>query len=261
MATGQKERKRPRPSELAWQGLDKVRESQLWRSMFRPGSIFRKGYQDSPRNRAYVVMNSVLWHLHPVKVKRHGIKLSYTLCLGGLSFFLFVFLTITGIFLMFFYRPSTEVVYDDMIRLQISVAFGQMVRNLHRWGAHLMVVTVFLHMARVFYTGAYKPPREFNWIMGVTLLLVTILLAFTGYLLPWDQLAIWAVTVGTQMAYESPLIGKEVSFVLLGGYQIGPETLIRWYTLHVLALPFVIVLQLAVHFWRVRKDGGISGPL
>ncbi|MDQ4148439.1 MAG: cytochrome b N-terminal domain-containing protein [Actinomycetota bacterium] len=229
--------------------------------MFRPGSWASKGYQDSPRNRAYVVMNSVLYHLHPVKVKRHGIKLSYTLCLGGLSFFLFIFLTITGIFLMFFYRPSTEVVYQDMVSLHTSVAFGQLVRNLHRWGAHLMVITVFLHMARVFYTGSYKPPREFNWIIGVTLLLVTLLLAFTGYLLPWDQLAIWAVTVGTQMAYESPVIGKEVSFVLLGGVQIGASTLIRWYTLHVLALPFVIVIQMAVHFWRVRKDGGISGPL
>ncbi len=249
------------PVSFAKQKWDDFRGGQVWRSIFRPGSWATKGYQDSPRNRAYVVMNSVLYHLHPVKVKRHGIKLSYTLCLGGLSFFLFIFLTITGIFLMFFYRPSTEVVYQDMSALHTSVAFGQLVRNLHRWSAHLMVVTVFLHMSRVFYTGAYKPPREFNWIVGVTLFLVTLLLAFTGYLLPWDQLAIWAVTVGTQMAYESPVIGKEVSFVLLGGVQIGATTLIRWYTLHVLALPFVIVIQMAVHFWRVRKDGGISGPL
>lgn len=251
----------PNPVEIAAKQFDRLREGQVWKSIFRPGSVFQKGYQDSPRNRAYVVMNSVLYHLHPVKVKRHGIRLSYTLCLGGLSFFLFIFLTVTGIFLMFFYRPSTEVVYSDMSALHTTVAFGQLVRNLHRWGAHLMVISVFLHMARVFYTGSYKPPREFNWILGVTLLLVTLLLAFTGYLLPWDQLAIWAVTVGTQMAYESPLIGKEVSFVLLGGVQIGANTLIRWYTLHVLALPFVITLQMAVHFWRVRKDGGISGPL
>lgn len=251
----------PNPMKLVAGLWDKVRDGQVWKSIFRPGSVFQKGYQDSPRNRAYVVMNSVLYHLHPVKVKRHGIRLSYTLCLGGLSFFLFIFLTITGIFLMFFYRPSTEVVYLDMSALHTSVAFGLLVRNLHRWSAHLMVVTVFLHMARVFYTGSYKPPREFNWIIGVTLLLVTLLLAFTGYLLPWDQLAIWAVTVGTQMAYESPVVGKEVSFVLLGGVSIGSATLIRWYTLHVLALPFVILLQMAVHFWRVRKDGGISGPL
>ena len=152
------------------EGIDKLQNGQVWRAIFRPGSIFRRGYADSPRNRAYVVMNSLLYHLHPVKVKRHGIKLSYTLCLGGLSFFLFILLTITGIYLMFFYRPSVEMVYADMQRLHTQVSFGLLVRNLHRWGAHLMVITVFLHMARVFYTGAYKPPREFNWIVGVVLL-------------------------------------------------------------------------------------------
>jgi quinol-cytochrome oxidoreductase complex cytochrome b subunit len=206
-------------------------------------------------------MNSLLYHLHPVKVKRHGIKLSYTLCLGGLSFFLFILLTITGIYLMFFYRPSVEAVYSDMVRLHTQVSFGLLVRNLHRWGAHLMVITVFLHMARVFYTGAYKPPREFNWIVGIILLLLTLLLAFTGYLLPWDQLAVWAVTVGTEMMRNSPVIGQQVQFALLGGPVIGAETLLRWYTLHVLFLPFIIVIFISVHFWRVRKDGGISGPL
>jgi quinol-cytochrome oxidoreductase complex cytochrome b subunit len=206
-------------------------------------------------------MNSLLYHLHPVKVKRHGIKLSYTLCLGGLSFFLFILLTITGIYLMFFYRPSVDFVYSDMQRIHTQVSFGVLVRNLHRWGAHLMTITVFLHMARVFYTGAYKPPREFNWIVGVILLLLTLLLAFTGYLLPWDQLAVWAVTVGTEMMKNSPVIGSQVQFALLGGPEIGPETLIRWYTLHVLLLPFVITIFISIHFWRVRKDGGISGPM
>jgi quinol-cytochrome oxidoreductase complex cytochrome b subunit len=206
-------------------------------------------------------MNSLLYHLHPVKVKRHGIKLSYTLCLGGLSFFLFILLTITGIYLMFFYRPSVEVVYSDMQRIHTQVSFGLLVRNLHRWGAHLMTISVFLHMARVFYTGAYKPPREFNWIVGVILLLLTLLLAFTGYLLPWDQLAVWAVTVGTEMMKNTPVIGDQVQFALLGGPVIGAETLLRWYTLHVLLLPFVIVIFISIHFWRVRKDGGISGPM
>ena len=206
-------------------------------------------------------MNSLLYHLHPVKVKRHGIKLSYTLCLGGMSFFLFILLTITGIYLMFFYRPSVELVYSDMQRLHTQVSFGLLVRNLHRWGAHLMVITVFLHMARVFYTGAYKPPREFNWVVGVVLFLLTLLLAFTGYLLPWDQLAVWAVTVGTEMMKNSPVIGDQVQFALLGGPVIGAETLLRWYTLHVLFLPFIIVIFISIHFWRVRKDGGISGPL
>ena len=260
MAQTPTKRRVPKPKEVA-ERADRLRDSQLFRSIFRPGSIFRKGYQDSPRNRAYVVMNSVLYHLHPVKVKRHGIKLSYTLCLGGMSFFLFIFLTITGIFLMFFYRPATTVVYSDMVSIHTTVAFGQLVRNLHRWGAHLMVITVFLHMGRVFYTGAYKPPREFNWIIGVVLLMLTLLLSFTGYLLPWDQLALWAVTVGTNMMGYTPVFGDQVRFVLLGGKEIGTETLLRWYVLHVLMLPFVIVIFMAIHFWRVRKDGGISGPL
>ena len=240
---------------------EKVRGSQAWNSIFRPGSIFKKDYQDTPRNRSYVIMNSLLYHLHPVKVKRHAVKVSYTLCLGGLSFFLFILLTVTGIFLMFFYRPTTTDAWNSIYELRTSVTFGLLVRNMHRWAAHLMVLSVFLHMARVFYHGAYKPPREFNWVIGIVLLLLTLLLSFTGYLLPWDQLSLWAVTVGTNMAGYTPVFGNQVRFVLLGGNDIGSNTLIRWYVLHVLMLPFVIVIFMALHFWRVRKDGGISGPL
>jgi quinol---cytochrome c reductase cytochrome b subunit, bacillus type len=240
---------------------DHVRNSQAWNSIFRPGSPMRADNGDSPRNRAYVVMNNVLYHLHPVKVKRHGVKVSYTMCLGGLSFFLFILLTITGIFLMFYYRPTSPQAYFDIQALATDVAFGQLVRNMHRWGAHVMVLTVFLHMARVFYHGAYKPPREFNWVVGIILLLLTLLLSFTGYLLPWDQLALWAVTVGTNMGNYAPVFGAQVSFALVGGVQITADTLLRWYTLHVLFLPFIITIFMAVHFWRVRKDGGISGPL
>ena len=240
---------------------DKVWASQFTESILRPGSPFKKGYSDSPRNRSYVVMNNVLYHLHPVKVKRHGVKLSYTLCLGGLSFFLFILLTITGIFLMFYYTPTAEMAYSDIEALSTSVAFGSLVRNMHRWGAHLMVLSVFLHMSRVFYHGAYKPPREFNWVVGVILLLLTLLLSFSGYLLPWDQLALWAVTVGTNMAGYVPVVGNQVKFALLAGVEVSAATLLRFYVLHVLAFPFIIVLFMAVHFWRVRKDGGISGPL
>jgi quinol-cytochrome oxidoreductase complex cytochrome b subunit len=206
-------------------------------------------------------MNNVMYHLHPVKVKRHAVKVSYTLCLGGLSFFLFIILTVTGIFLMFFYRPAAVNAWGDIKSLQTSITFGLLVRNMHRWAAHLMVLSVFLHMSRVFYHGAYKPPREFNWVIGVILLALTLLLSFTGYLLPWDQLALWAVTVGTNMAGYTPVFGSQVSFVFVGGSTISSSTLLRWYVLHVLLLPFVIVILMAVHFWRVRKDGGISGPL
>ena len=248
--------------------MDRVKEanqklwgSQLAESILRPGSPFKKGYSDSPRNRSYVVMNNVLYHLHPVKVKRHGVRLSYTLCLGGLSFFLFILLTITGIFLMFYYTPSAQTAYADIEALSTNVAFGSLVRNLHRWGAHLMVLSVFLHMSRVFYHGAYKPPREFNWVVGVVLLFLTLLLSFSGYLLPWDQLALWAVTVGTNMAGFVPVVGAQVKFALLAGVEVSAATLLRFYVLHVLAFPFILVIFLAVHFWRVRKDGGISGPL
>ncbi|HKZ25729.1 MAG TPA: selenite/tellurite reduction operon b-type cytochrome ExtP [Acidimicrobiia bacterium] len=239
----------------------RLRASQFTESVLRPGSPFKKAYVDSPRNRSYVIMNNVLYHLHPVKVKRHGVKLSYTLCLGGLSFFLFILLTITGIFLMFYYRPTGEAAYVDMQSLSTAVAFGSLVRNMHRWGAHLMVLTVFLHMSRVFYHGAYKPPREFNWVVGIVLLLLTLLLSFSGYLLPWDQLALWAVTVGTNMAGAVPAIGAQVKFGLLAGVEVTEATLLRFYVLHVLFFPFVIVIFMAVHFWRVRKDGGVSGPL
>jgi quinol-cytochrome oxidoreductase complex cytochrome b subunit len=248
--------------------LDRVKElpsalhgSKVVDSILRPGSPMKAGYSDSPRNRSYVIMNNVLYHLHPVKVKRHGVRLSYTLCLGGLSFFLYILLTITGIFLMFYYAPTAEAAYQDIQELSTSVAFGSLVRNMHRWGAHFMVLTVFLHMSRVFYHGAYKAPREFNWVVGVVLLLLTLLLSFTGYLLPWDQLALWAVTVGTNMASFVPVFGSQVQFTLLGAVAVSADTLLRWYVLHVLFLPFIIVIFMALDFWRVRTVGGLWGPL
>lgn len=258
------QKSRPTVKQRVTKLNESMQGSQAWNSIFRPGSIFRKGYSDSPRNRSYVVMNSVLYHLHPVKVKRHAVKVSYTLCLGGLSFFLFILLTITGIFLMFFYRPTSANAWQDIQSLHTSVTFGLMVRNMHRWGAHLMVLTVFLHMARVFYHGAYKAPREFNWVIGVILLTLTLLLSFTGYLLPWDQLALWAVTVGTNMMGYSPVIGSQVRFVLLGGVEIGPETLLRWYVLHVLLFPFVTVhrpvrnLRSSGRFDSLRSKNGAN---
>ena len=191
-------------------------------------------------------MNSVLYHLHPVKVKRHAVKVSYTLCLGGLSFFLFILLTVTGIFLMFFYRPTAAQAWNDIYTLQTSVAFGLLVRNMHRWAAHLMVLSVFLHMARVFYHGAYKPPREFNWVIGVDPADAhPAAVASPATCCPWDQLALWAVTVGTNMMGYTPVFGNQVRFVLLGGAEIGTDTLLRWYVLHVLMLPFVIVIFMA----------------
>jgi quinol-cytochrome oxidoreductase complex cytochrome b subunit len=232
-----------------------VKESALWRS------LFRQPYPTTSRTRALAVMNNVFLHLHPVRVKKHAVRYTYTFCLGGISFFLFLALTITGVYLMFFYVPSVQRAYQDIQTISNSVAFGDLIRNMHRWAAHLMVLTVFLHMIRVFYHGAYKPPREFNWAIGVLLLFSTLWLSFTGYLLPWDQIAFWAITVGTQMATYAPLLSTESSFVLLGGIEVGQETLIRFYVMHVIAFPLIAAILMVVHFWRIRKDGGISGPV
>ncbi len=155
-----------------------IRRSPVWRS------IFRNPYPDDERSRAYAVMNNVFLHLHPVRVRQHAVKFAYTFCLGGLSFFLFLVLTVTGVYLMFFYIPSETQAYSNILDIQSRVVFGLLTRNIHRWAAHLMVFFVFLHMMRVFYHGAYKPPREFNWVVGVVLLFLTIMLSFTGYLLP-----------------------------------------------------------------------------
>jgi quinol-cytochrome oxidoreductase complex cytochrome b subunit len=228
--------------------------SQLWKS------IFRVGIPNTNRKRVLAMLGNVVLHLHPVKTRKSGVKMRYTWCAGGVTFFLFLVLTFTGLLLMFYYRPTVEYAFVDILDLREQVPFGIM-REVHRWGAHAMVISVWIHMFRVFMTGSYKPPREFNWVIGVVLLLLTLLLSFTGYLLPWDQLALWAVTVGTNMMGYTPVFGSQVRFVLLGGAEIGGPTLLRWYVLHVLMLPFVIVIFMAIHFWRVRKDGGISGPL
>ena len=223
-------------------------------------SIFRNPLPSSDLGRASTSFTNFFLHLHPVKVHRNSLKASYTLGLGLISFFLFFILVVTGILLMFYYVPSTTQAYDRMLDLRGTVAFGIFLRNMHRWSAHGMVAVVFLHMCRVFLTGSYKRPREFNWVLGVLLLLVTLFMSFTGYLLPWDQLAFWAITVGTSIAGYAPVFGKQIKFILLGDSTVGQEALLRFYVLHVAVLPAILSLLAAIHFWRIRKDGGLSRP-
>lgn len=246
----------------------KVYPSQVWQSVFRHGRPINN------RNRSLAVLSNVFLHLHPVRLPRYAAQYSFTWGLGGISFLLFLVETVTGILLMFYYHPAANLAYSDIKSLEFDVPFGMFLRNMHRWGGHLMVLTVWFHMFRVFMTGSYKKPREFNWGIGVILLTMTLFLSFTGYLLPWDQLAMWAITVGTNMAGAVPFAGNEgpfgqllgmridndFRFILLGGTMVGPPTLLRFYVLHCIGVPFVMSFFLAVHFWRVRKDGGISGP-
>ncbi|MCC6588505.1 MAG: cytochrome b N-terminal domain-containing protein [Bryobacterales bacterium] len=223
-------------------------------------SVFRNPLPHSDLGRASTSFSNFFLHIHPVKVHQNTLRPLFTLGLGLMSTFLFIILLVTGILLMFYYVPSTTQAYDRMLDLRGSVAFGTFLRNMHRWSAHGMVGIVFLHMCRVFLTGSYKKPREFNWVIGVLLFLVTLFLSFTGYLLPWDQLAFWAITVGTAIAGYAPVVGQQLRFLLLGDATVGQEALLRFYVLHVAVLPAVMILLIAIHFWRIRKDGGLSRP-
>lgn len=264
-----------REEKSTWERIkDYIINTQLWRS------IFRHGFPDTPRNRSLAILSNVFLHLHPVRTRKSGLRLRYTWGMGGITFFLFLVLTVTGFLLMFYYHPTPDRAYSDIVYLRNDVPFGVM-REMHRWAAHGMVLTVMLHMFRVFMTGSYKPPREFNWCIGVILLVVTFLLSFTGYLLPWDQLAMWAIVVGGQMAAATPFVGVEgpgqellqfgsvefihsgadARFLLLGDDQVAGPTLLRFYVLHCIVLPLVAAVLLSVHFWRVRKDGMISAPV
>jgi quinol-cytochrome oxidoreductase complex cytochrome b subunit len=231
-----------------------VVRNRVWRS------IVRHGYPDTPLDQSLAVFSNFFLHVQPVKVHRHTLRATYTFGLGLIAFYLFVVLVVTGAFLMFYYVPSVDRAYADMKDLEFVVSFGLLLRNLHRWTAHGMVAVAFLHMCRVFYTGSYKPPREFNWVVGVLLLVVTFLLSFTGYLLPWDQLAFWAITVGTSIAGYMPFVGSRVRYFLLGGNQVGQNALLRFYVLHVMLLPLIATVLVGIHFWRIRKDGGLSRP-
>ena len=223
-------------------------------------SVFRHDLPHTDLGRSQTSFSNFFLHIHPVKVHKNTLRPWFTMGLGLISLFLFMILTVTGILLMFYYVPSTTQAYDRMLDLRGSVAFGDFLRNMHRWSAHGMVAAVFLHMCRVFFTGSYKKPREFNWVLGVGLFLLTLFLSFTGYLLPWDQLAFWAITVGTAIAGYAPVFGDQIRFLLLGDATVGQEALLRFYVLHVAVLPVAMVAMIGLHFWRIRKDGGMSRP-
>ena len=234
--------------------------------------IFRRGLPRTPAEELQAVRRTVFLHLHPTRIAASRMKISFTWCLGGLSFLLFLVTVFTGALLMIYYRPTLDNAYSDILDLRYTVFLGGFLRNVHRWAGDGIVITVVLHMLRVFYTGSYKPPREFNWIVGVGLLLIIFAFAFTGYLLPWDQISYWGTRVGTYLLHSVPFLGADgpfsgelgisyhhdISVLLLGDSDLGPRALIRFYTLHVFILPLLSVIFLMVHFWRVRKDGKLA---
>jgi cytochrome b-561 len=232
----------------------------------------------SDRDAGDAVASNFLLHWFPAKTYKASMGWSYSLWLGTVSAALLLLLTVSGLPLLFLYVPSVERAYASVKDIEYVVTFGTWLRGVHRIAAHLMVAVVFLHMARVFLTGAYKngvgrapggpggdqrshptaQARQWNWVIGIGLFLATLLLSFTGYLLPWDQLAYWAITVGTNIASSIPFAGPAIRELLLGGRAIDQSTLIRFYVLHVLFLPAAIGILFLYHMWRVRKDGGLA---
>jgi quinol-cytochrome oxidoreductase complex cytochrome b subunit len=235
-------------------------------------AMFRGGAPVSDRTRSSFVFGNVFLHLHSVRTHLWSLKWSTTMGLGMITTAAFLLTLVTGILLMFYYKPYPDVAYQSIKDIHFIVPTGRFMRNIHRWAANVMVVAVILHMARAFYTASYRKPREFNWFIGWGLLVTTLALSFTGYLLPWDQLAYWAITIGANIA-QSPReitdalgiteffdIGGLQREILLGSDIVGEESLIRFYLLHVMILPLILAMLMAVHFWRIRKDGGLAKP-
>ncbi len=228
-------------------------------------SLFWSWSPGSDKEATQAIGFNFLLHWFPAKITDQSKSWGYSAWLGTITLVLFVILSITGVVLMFVYVPSIERAYHTIKDVEFVVSYGWFIRRMHRWAAHLMVAFVFLHMIRVFLTGAYKSSkknvnanRPFNWIIGLILLLLTMLLSYTGYLLPWDQLALWAITIGANIALSVPIIGEQAQFLMQGGTIIDQNTLIIWYTLHIAVLPLVTTGLIAWHMWRIRKDGGLA---
>ncbi|UCH94805.1 MAG: cytochrome b N-terminal domain-containing protein, partial [Candidatus Aminicenantes bacterium] len=217
-------------------------------------------YPQAEKKRQRAVFNHFILHLHPPMVPEKTLKFTHTWGLGGMAVVLVMLLVLTGLLLKFVYEPFPGKAYDSIITLQKDVLFGPLVRNIHRWSANLLVIVAFLHMLRVFFTGAFHPPRRFNWILGLGLFFIVLVSNFTGYLLPWDQLAFWAITICTGMVEYIPLLGPWLQKIIRGGPEVGPATLSIFYTLHTAIMPVCLFILMAFHFWRVRKDGGVVIP-
>lgn len=251
--------------EVAWQQADNtVRAVTAGMGIADTRAFFRGDPPlEKPNPRYKVHVNAFFAHIRPKYYEKSSTKFSHTFGLGYLSFYMFVLETITGVILMVFYTPSDRRAYEDIVKIMAAIPFGQLMRDLHRVGAELMVLIVVLHMTRVFLTGSFKPPRTFTWLTGVVLLILTFALSFSGYLLPWDQLAYWAVTIGTSMAKSVPpkeIVGYLSNLIMRGGDTINQNGLLRFYLMHVFALPAITLVLISVHYYRVARTHGISIP-
>ncbi|HEY6437955.1 MAG TPA: cytochrome b N-terminal domain-containing protein, partial [Ignavibacteriaceae bacterium] len=216
--------------------------------------------QNSESNTQAKKFTGILLHLHPPMINEKSLSFNRTFGLGGMAALLIVIQFITGIMLRLYYEPFPQKAYDSILLLQNSVLFGQLIRNIHHWSGVFLLIIAFLHLLRVFFTGGYQSSRKINWIIGLILFVLIIGSNFSGYLLPWDQLAYWAVTVGTSLLEYVPFIGNSVQELLIGGDEINAQTLLIFYNFHTAVFPILLLLLMAYHFWRARKAGGIILP-
>ena len=203
---------------------------------------------------------NLILHLHPRKVKPSTLAFRLTFGLGGMAALLIVIQVFTGLLLKFHYIPSPAGAYDSVLNINEGLLFGKLAHNIHHWSAILLLWITFLHMLRVLFTGAYRKPRHATWIFGILLLILVVLSNFTGYLLPWDQLSYWAVTVSTSLLQYIPLIGNPLRETLLGGQEVGSVTLSNFFNLHTGIIPLLIIILMGFHFWRIRRAGGVIVP-
>jgi len=225
-----------------------------------------------PRRRVQKVSKNFFLHIHAPKVHPYVMNPSYTMGLGVILGFLFVIMIITGGILLLNYTPTVEHAYNSVKDIVHIVPGGRLIRNIHRLASNLMVLTVFLHLLRTFFTGSYLEGRKTNWIIGVAMFVLVLMMSFSGYLLPWDQLSYWAVTIGSNIAASAreltDLLGITEGFdlggfmqrLLIGDDTVGQPALTRFFMLHIIFLPLAMLLLIFIHMWRIRKDGGLSIP-
>jgi quinol-cytochrome oxidoreductase complex cytochrome b subunit len=221
-----------------------------------PGTLRAEKVQEGYRR----LFNSLILHFRPRNVREETLRWTLTWGLGGMAVALVFLLLGTGVLLKFVYQPLPEKAYESILHLQNEVLFGRLIRNVHHWSANALILVAFLHLLRVFFTGAFHVPRQFNWVIGAVSFLVILLSNFTGYLLPWDQLAFWAITICTGMLEYIPGIGLWVQKLIQGGPEVGPGTLSNFYAIHTAILPALLIILMPFHFWRIRKAGGLVIP-
>ena len=226
------------------------------RSSIFPSTLRLKRGRDRYRR----FFNSLVLHFRPRRVPDRTLRFTLTWGLGGMAALLILVQLGTGLLLKFVYQPFPDRAYESILHLQQGVLFGQLVRNIHHWSGNLLLIIVFLHFLRVFFTGAFHPPRQFNWIIGLGLFLTVLLSNFSGYLLPWDQLSFWAIAICTGMLEYIPGVGLWLQALIRGGSEVGPSTLSNFYTIHTAILPAILITLMPFHFWRVRRAGGLVIP-